>query len=178
MSDTEKPLQPTGSEKTPGSFTAWTVPKVPGLHPKLAEAVSKVLAEAKARGLSVGLHSGLRTWEQQNRLYELGRSVKNPDGATEANPRGNTVTKTVAGFSWHNYGMAVDIVFKDEKGVWTWEKTPEQWADIGKIGEMFGLTWGGNWKMKDYPHLEIPCKLNVFAARKIAMTGAIDDVWS
>ena len=177
MSDTEKPSPITGSESQPASPIILSAPNVPGLHPRLADAVTKILVEAKARGLSIGLYSGLRTWMAQDKLYELGRSVKNPDGATGANPRGNIVTKTVAGFSWHNYGMAVDMVFKDSKGNWTWDKTPEQWEEIGKIGEMFGLVWGGRWKMKDYPHFELTCKINVFAARKVAMVGTIDDVW-
>ena len=177
MNDMEKPSPVIGSELKPDSPTILNAPTVPGLHPKLAEAVPKIVAEAKARGFSVGLHSGLRTWAAQDKLYELGRSVKNPDGATEANPRGNIVTKTVSGFSWHNYGMAVDIVYKDSNGNWTWDVPTTAWEDLGKIGGMHGLTWGGLWKMKDYPHFELPCKINVFAARKIAMVGTIDDVW-
>ena len=178
MENTEKPLLGTGgAQNLPDSFTISAAPMVLGLHPKLADTVTKILAEAKERGLSVGLHSGLRTWEQQSRLYELGRSVKNPDGATEANPRGNIVTKTIAGYSWHNYGHAVDIVFKDSKGGWTWDKTPEQWEELGKIGEMFGVAWGGRWKMKDYPHFELICKISVAAARKVACVGGIEEVW-
>lgn len=159
-------------------FNGVVIPKVPGLHPKLAEAATKIVAEAKARGLSVGLHSGLRTWEEQSRLYELGRSVKNPDGATEANPRGNIVTKTIAGYSWHNYGMAMDIVFKDAKGNWTWEKTDDEWEQLGKIGEMYGFIWGGRWKSKDEPHFELKCSLSIFAARKVAILSGIEYVWN
>lgn len=150
---------------------------VPGLHPKLADAVTKILAEAKARGLSVGLHSGLRTWDQQTVLYELGRSKQNPDGATDANPRGNIVTKTIAGYSWHNYGHAVDIVYKDSHGNWTWDKTPEQWEELGKIGEMFGMSWGGRWKMRDMPHFELHCKVSIAVARNIALNEGIEKVW-
>ena len=175
MDDAEKPSPGIGSDPKPGNFT---ILNVPGLHTKLAETVPKIITEAKARRLAVvGMHSGLRTWDVQSRLYELGRSVRNPDGATDANPRGNIVTKTIAGYSWHNYGMAVDMVFKDEKGNWTWNKTDAQWEELGKIGEMFGLVWGGRWKMKAYPHFELTCKINVFAARKVAMVGTIDDVW-
>lgn len=175
MENTELPKPITSGEKSPSNTT---ILNVPGLHPKLAESVPKIISEAKARGLSVGLHSGLRTWGEQDRLYELGRSVKNPDGATEANPRGNIVTKTISGFSWHNYGMAVDIVFKDLHGNWTWNKTSEEWEDLGKIGELMGLVWGGRWKMKDFPHFELNCKISVFGARKLAMVGGIEAVWA
>lgn len=151
---------------------------VPGLHPRLAEAGEKLLAEAKARGLSVGLHSGLRKWAEQERLYELGRSVKNPDGATEANPRGNIVTKTTAGFSLHNYGCATDYVFKDSRGSWTWDKTDAEWEELGKVGELYGLSWGGRWKQKDMPHFELKMKISIFAAHKIAIVGGIEEVWA
>ena len=152
---------------------------VPGLNPKLAEAAEKLLAEAKARGLSIGLHSGLRTWAEQDRLYELGRSVKNPDGATEANPRGDIVTRVIGGFGWHNYGIAIDCVFKDSKGGWTWDKTDTEWEDLGRIGELYGLSWGGRWqgKKKDCPHFELKMRISNFAARKIAIVGGIEEVW-
>ncbi len=154
------------------------IPKVTGLHPKLAEKIDSLLKEAKARGFSVGMHSGLRTWEKQAELYELGRSIVNPDGTTLANPRGAIVTKTTAGFSWHNYGTAADIVFKDIKGNWTWDKTDDQWEDLGKIGEMLGLVWGGRWKQRDCPHFELKMSLDVFKAYDLAQsTGEVDAVW-
>jgi len=155
--------------------------KVTGLHPKLADTVSAILNEAKARGFSVGLHSGLRTFEEQDKLYELGRTIVNPDGRTEANPRGNVITKTIGGFSWHNYGLAADIVFKDSSGNWTWNKTHAQWDDLGRIGEMFDLDWGGRWsRFPDYPHFQILGRLkqiSISAARKMALEKGIEELW-
>lgn len=180
METTGLPSSPdSGGERSEptGTYQTARMIKVPGLHPKLAEAINKLLAEAKIRGLSVALHSGLRTWDEQARLYELGRSARNPDGATEANPRGNIVTKTVDGYSWHNYGIACDIVFRDVKGNWTWDKTDQEWEDLGKIGELYGLTWGGRWKQADKPHFELKMNVSIIAARKIAIVGSIEDVW-
>ncbi|MBU0780357.1 MAG: M15 family metallopeptidase, partial [Alphaproteobacteria bacterium] len=52
-------------------------------------------------------------------------------------------------------GFAGDIVFKDAHGNWTWNKTPKQWEELGVIGEIFGLEWGGRWEFKDWPHFQM-----------------------
>src|SRR3990167_10367297 len=100
-------------------------PKVTGLHPKVVDTLEEVLNEAKARGLNVSLHSGLRTAEEQDKLYALGRTIVNPDGKSADKPMGNIVTNAQAFSSWHNFGLALDIVFKDSKGNFTWNKSLE-----------------------------------------------------
>lgn len=151
-----------------------------GLYTKFADAIAETLNEAKARGLKVGLHSGLRTFEAQDKLYELGRSVVNPDGSTAANPRGNVITKTIGGYSWHNYGLAGDLVFKNDKG-WTWDMTTAQWEELGKVGEMFGLEWGGRWtRFPDFPHFQMIGKLKgrkFEELKAVALKDGIDAVW-
>lgn len=154
--------------------------KVTGLHPKLADAVTHLLTEAKARGLSIGLQCGLRTAEEQDHEYAKGRTVKNPDGYDPIKrPMGMIVTKARAWDSWHNYGLAVDIVFKDEKGNWTWDKKFEDWLKVGVIGEMFGLRWGGRWLyLADEPHFEKrPDLMNVHEAKEFVFKYGIEALW-
>lgn len=143
--------------------------KVTGLHPLLADAVTHLLTEAKARGLSVGLQCGLRTAEEQDKLYAQGRTSP-----------GQIVTKAQGWESWHNYGLAVDVVFRDEKGHWTWERAFPVWQELGVIGEMFGLEWGGRWlKLADYPHFEKKPKLmNVHEAKDFVLKNGIDALWA
>ena len=153
-------------------------PLVTALHPKLADAVSSILTEAKARGLIVGVHSGVRQPEEQARLYALGRQTVNPDGKSPDKPLGNIVTNGLPWSSWHNYGLAVDIVFKNEKG-WTWNKPFEQWEEIGKVGEMFGLTWGGRWKFKDLPHFQITGRIrDVRHAKDVLFSSGLENLWA
>lgn len=155
-----------------------TVAELKGLHPKVADAVSQLLNEAKARGLSVGLFCGLRTVDQQNALFAKGRTVENPDGKSDEKPMGNIVTRARWGQSWHNYGLAVDVVFKDAKGRWTWNKTEEEWGDLGRVGEMFGMEWGGRWTMKDYPHFQMRGAVQgVDHAKQILDTEGMDALW-
>jgi peptidoglycan LD-endopeptidase CwlK len=155
-----------------------TIVRVTALHPKVADAVSSILTEAKARGLNVGVFSGVRQPEEQARLYALGRTVDNPDGKSAEKPLGNIVTNGQPWSSWHNYGLAVDIVFKNEKG-WTWDKTFDQWEDLGKVGEMFGLEWGGRWKFKDLPHFQNRGHIQgVGQAKEVLFKDGLEKLWS
>lgn len=156
--------------------------KVTGLHPKVADALSATLNESKARKLSIGMHSGIRLPEFQTSLYAKGRWVKNNDNATKANPMGKTITNAIGLYGWHVLGFAGDLVYKDEKGNWTWNKTQEQWSVLGSVGELFGLEWGGRWAMKDWPHFQMIPKLKgvpigIMAAVEIAEREGIEALW-
>jgi peptidoglycan L-alanyl-D-glutamate endopeptidase CwlK len=158
-------------------------PKITGLCPKFLDALNAMLAEAKARGLSVGIQSGLRDAAQQDRLYALGRTVKNLDSARPDKPMGDTVTNARGWSSWHNYGLAADVVYKDSKGNWTWNKTAAQWEELGNVGEMFGLQWLARTTIKgmapDFPHFQMIGRLTgVKEAKKILTEQGQDALWA
>ena len=151
---------------------------ITGVHPKVLDALNATVTEAKARKLSVGLFSGFRAPEEQAKLYALGRTVANPDGKIESKPMGNIVTKSEPWKSWHNFGFAGDIVFKDAHGNWTWNKTPKQWEELGVIGEIFGLEWGGRWEFKDWPHFQMrPPGVTKDEARQIIQGQGMEALW-
>jgi RHS repeat-associated protein len=86
---------------------------------------------------------GYRTIEEQNRLYEQGRSTP-----------GNIVTNVRGGESYHNYGRAIDVVVM-EQGQPNWNKPITH--DIADLGIDQGFSWGGSWSgFRDYPHFEMP----------------------
>lgn len=152
---------------------------VPGLHPKIVEALTATLTEAKARGLNVALHSALRTPDQQDKLYALGRTVKNPDGITKERPLGQIVTRSKGFESWHTLGLAVDIVFKDGKGNFTWNKPETEWDQLGICGELSGFEWGGGWpKFPDRPHFQMRGKIGgITDALTILFRDGLDALW-
>lgn len=152
---------------------------ITSLHPKVVEAVNKLITEAKARGLNVGMRSGIRTAEEQDDLYALGRTKINPDGIKPNRPMGRIVTKARAFESWHNYGIAVDVVFRTDKG-WTWDDVPdEKWDELGNVGKLFGFEWGGDWSSwPDLPHFQIRGKLpNLRECKRILFEKGIDELW-
>ena len=101
-----------------------------------------------AKGVTVEVISGLRSWAAQAALYAQGRTKP-----------GRIVTKARPGSSWHNYGLAIDLgLFKS--GVYLDEKKPAEadklYAEIGKLAAAHGIEWAGNWKtFTESPHFQI-----------------------
>ena len=86
--------------------------------------------------------SGFRSIAEQEQLYAQGRTAP-----------GNVVTQVKGGRSYHNYGLAIDIVeIKDGQPIWN---NPD-WESIAKIGEDMGFEWGGRWtSFVDKPHFQM-----------------------
>lgn len=77
---------------------------------------------------------------------------------TEQNalPSANTNAKALQ--SYHQYGLAIDIV-SVRNGEITYlsdgKQSMEDSKKIGPIGQKIGLVWGGVWRKKDWPHFEL-----------------------
>ncbi|MDI1255729.1 MAG: M15 family metallopeptidase [Flavobacterium sp.] len=139
--------------------------RIAKLHPLVRNEVTLIVNECNAalKGPSqMRIAQGLRTFEEQNDLYALGRTKKNPNGVTAARPLGATVTNAKGGQSVHNYGFAVDIVMIidgktaswDTKKDWDGDKVSD-WDECVKIFAKHGWSWGGNWSsFKDMPHFD------------------------
>lgn len=126
-------------------------PRIAQCHPVLIRKLLKVLAAMEALGFPMTVVQGTRTLEQQQALYEQGRTkpgniVTNADGV---HVKSNHQIKD------DGYGYAVDCVFLKEGGVDWSDDLP--WATYGRCGTAVGLRWGGDWKNPvDRPHLELP----------------------
>ena len=117
--------------------------KIQTLHPSLrAKASQFVNAVEKRLGKRIKITDGLRTFAEQNKLYAQGRTTA-----------GKKVTNAKGGQSYHNYGLAFDCYFTKNGSVdFSKPISPE----VAKIGQEFGLEWGGNWKsLKDFPHFQL-----------------------
>ena len=62
------------------------------------------------------------------------------------------MTNAKAGDSWHNFGLAFDVVpLVNGKAIWD----SPFWNKIGTLGKQIDLIWGGDFKtFKDKPHFE------------------------
>jgi len=77
------------------------------LYPPFAALYIECLGRCLARGIHYYSISGLRSWEEQEKLYAKGR-LKRPDGSwLEVHPN-LIVTKALPGKSDHQYGIAAD----------------------------------------------------------------------
>lgn len=94
--------------------------------------------------LKLKVASGFRTFEEQDKLYAIGRPP----------PPIKKVTKSRGGESYHNYGLAVDIYIVQDNGLLDLEAIIP--PEAIKIAKEEGFAWGGDWEnFKDYPHFEM-----------------------
>ena len=126
-----------------------------GVHPDLVKVIKEAIATSPYDFM---ITQGLRTAKYQNTLYQQGRTkrglkVTNADGYTK---KSNHQMK-IDGF-----GYAIDFVVMDKtkKDGFDWD-TESKYEAVAKhildTGHKLGiaLEWGGEWKFKDYPHIQI-----------------------
>jgi peptidoglycan L-alanyl-D-glutamate endopeptidase CwlK len=95
----------------------------------------------------------LRSFAEQTALYAQGRRGKKGEAI---------VTKAKAGYSYHNYGLAVDIVLIIDGKEASWNMITDfdkdgiaDWMEVVAVFKKYGWEWGGSWtSFKDYPHFQ------------------------
>ena len=114
---------------------------IDALYKDFATKLVRLIEVMEKKGKPVYMFSGFRSWKEQNELYAKGR--------TEA---GNIVTNAGGGQSYHNYGLAADLIFKQ----YNWSPPPGWWNEFGIEAKKLGLEWGGDWEdLRDYPHVQL-----------------------
>lgn len=116
------------------------------LHPAVKRRAESFIAACREQGIDIVVTSTLRDFDSQAALYAQGRSKP-----------GKIVTNAKPGQSWHNWGLALDVVpLRDGKPVWG-SVGPDRllWDRVGKIGESCGLEWAGRWQsFKELAHFQ------------------------
>ena len=118
------------------------------VFPDLATLVRNAADILAAEGTFLLVVSGLRTAAEQNALFAQGRTAP-----------GTIVTKARAGFSMHNYGLAVDVVpyLSGPTGKLNWTVDTPQFKAMVTALKAQGLIWGGDWKtFPDNDHFQMP----------------------
>ncbi|WML53196.1 M15 family metallopeptidase [Neobacillus sp. PS3-12] len=128
------------------------------LNSIVKEKSSRLIQQAAKKGIVVVITDGFRSFEDQNRLYQQGRTTS-----------GNIVTNAKAGESYHNYGLAIDFALRTPSGNVIWDRQYDgnrngkaDWTEVVEISKSLGFQWGGDWtKFKDYPHLQMDFGLTI-----------------
>nr|WP_090767321.1 M15 family metallopeptidase [Bacillus sp. OK048] len=122
------------------------------LHPIVRERSDQLIQHAAVKGIVIMITDGFRSAEDQDRLYEKGRTAE-----------GSIVTHAKGGESFHNFGLAVDFAIKtpSEDVIWDMQYDGNQngksdWNEVVELAKALGFEWGGDWEQfKDYPHLQM-----------------------
>jgi len=124
-----------------------SIERVAKLHPKFRATFTEFIDRCEDElQIVLRVTAGLRTEAEQTALYAQGRS------AASIAKKEKKVTNAKAWDSYHNYGLAIDLVRLDGKSVdWGYPM-----VNLAGIAAEMGIGWGGNFKtFKDYPHFEI-----------------------
>jgi len=168
--DLAPPVMPTGLKRT--DELKW-------LHPTIAKGVITALEECHKKCLMVHVFESYRTLERQDDLYAQGR--------TKA---GKIVTRAKAGYSMHNYGLAIDLVFDGEErdGIqWSWtgdynneplagEKRSD-YERVGEILEKHGFYWYARSSFPETPHFQMTFGLTLDQIRSLYAMRGLEGVW-
>lgn len=136
------------------TWDKYTNDRLSKLHPLIQGKVTKVINTLSKKGidLRITVDGHYRTFAEQASLYAQGRTAPGP-----------ILTNAQAGSSWHNYGLAVDVVeIKDGKALFT----NPNWKTIADEFKKEGFEWGGDFtSMKDYPHFQYRNGLTIAQAK-------------
>ena len=141
-----------------------TIDRIAQVHPFLREVVYCIYLEicdtVASKYVRVRFSDVLRSIKRQNELYKQGRK----------GDRRPKVTWVKGGYSYHNYGLAIDIVLlidKDRNGTFesaSWDTTFDgdgdrvaDWLEVAKIFNKYEWQWGlinSRGKRYDLPHFQ------------------------
>jgi len=140
------------------------------LAPAFRAAVVAAIAECNAapNSLDAIVYESYRSNELQQIYYARGRTVR-PPNETVTNASSNL-------FSWHGYGLAVDVIHRTQG----WDPVRHGWFNaVADVFKRHGCKWGGDWTSPDAPHFQWgACKPSPSElAREIIRTKGIEAVW-
>lgn len=140
-------------------------------------------------GLAFAVFQGNRPLAVQRAFYAQGREelevvnrLRHEAGLGSIDLIENKKRVTKVKFSWHNLGLAADLVEDGDitrVGIqWSWASATS-YLKIGRHAKDVGLAWGGFWKAwKDYPHVEQPfAELTLEQAWRLYQLGGKELVW-
>lgn len=155
------------------------------IFPPLAQ---KIVEMEKQIGEQIGIVQGWRLPVEQDALYAQGRMILaavnikrklvNWAPLTDEQNR-KIVTNAPMGYSWHEYGLAVDVVPLDTATLEPdWNANHPVWQKMLEIGKSLGLLSGISWK--DEPHWQLTGRFPASPddeARDIMKKGGMKAVW-
>lgn len=150
------------------------------LHPTFALLLLKAVLECHSKNFKIYPFEGMRSVERQASLFEQGRTKP-----------GAIVTNAKPWESWHNYGLAVDLVFDGESrdGIqWSWNgdyntpvvggKAKAEWDQVAVIMEAHGFEWAGRWKsFPETPHFQFTGGYSTATAKTLVTSRGLKSFW-
>jgi|MicForSoiPHH12_O_1018301.scaffolds.fasta_scaffold00054_3 peptidoglycan L-alanyl-D-glutamate endopeptidase CwlK len=136
-------------------------------HPELQRRVKNLADALAAEDIAIQIDAGLRTAQQQDNLFAVGRTMP-----------GKIVTDARGFQSNHVIGCAVDVWVENvDTSQPDWDASHPAWQRIVALAPQYGLRDGKSWH--DLPHLElveVPTEPSE-AAQQICKVDGVQAVW-
>lgn len=152
--------------------------KIKAVHPALGTRVVLLVSdfEETVPTDTLVVAQALRSWAEQQSLWAKGR-----DANGKVIDSGAIVTNAPPGYSWHEYGLAVDLVPESLLNDSTWDPASKLWTILTQLAQARGLACGSCWVHKDLPHVQLTGVLGVSPdawARSLYAQGGLPEVWN
>lgn len=156
-------------------MNAVSLARLQEVHPLLASKIRQLDSILSAQSIEIQVTQGLRSWNQQAALYAQGRTTPGP-----------IVTNAQPGYSWHQFGLAVDLVCAaafDPQGQFLPDWNPQHpcWQTMIAKGETLGMYSGAEFRtLPDYPHFQLTGKWPVTPDDEVRQTftdGGVQAIW-
>jgi len=155
---TAKMAQPQSIPKTGHRLTDQLIKQ---LHPDIRKQTADFIRDARSRGYNIKITATYRTFPEQDQMRRRG------------------VSKARGGQSYHNYGIAFDVVENPQRGIPFGfdERYPKKrWHDIGRMGKEHGFEWGGEFRgFFDGPHFQIGVTRTRDMYRRVMAGKTVED---
>ncbi len=144
---------------------------ISALHPAIRKPVSEILETLHSEGHKFEVFEAWRTPHLQQKYYSKGRNR-----AGRVINRSKVVTKARPWMSYHQYGLAVDLVLKTSRG-WSWNDkgaNRKKWKRMHEVAREHGLrplSW-------EQPHIQIAAIPSVRELYAGKYPSGGDDKWA
>lgn len=130
-------------------FLDVSMQRINTLNPQLIPSATRVFDRCQKEKIPIYIVWGSRTLEQQDLLFRHGRTIP-----------GNVITTHRAGFSAHNYGLALDFCLLFDTELLSWEDVyPRKywrlkWLRVSQYFEEEGWESGWRWQSFEPGHVQ------------------------
>lgn len=147
-------------------------------YPRLSAMIGQLATLMAAEDVPITVSCSVRTVEEQDAEFAKGR-----DAEGNIIDKHAVVTNARGGYSWHNFGLAVDCEPVEKDNTIDWNADHPHWKLMEKIGTSLGLTSGANWlRLADAPHFQLTGRFPVGAptdeVRELYKQGGLHAVWA
>jgi peptidoglycan L-alanyl-D-glutamate endopeptidase CwlK len=151
-------------------MNAITITRIEQLYPVLKTKAYQLIDTLAKQGITVEISQGLRTWPEQDALYQQGRTIP-----------GKVVTNCKPGQSWHQFACAFDVDIVTQQGL-DWTGNDAAWNATIASGLDLGLVAGAEFRsFPDKPHFQFTGRFPATPDDEVLALfqgGGIMAVWS